>query len=73
MTARIRLLHPSKIDGRLRDAGAEIDAPRDRALGLVATGRAEMIAPATGGDRMIRETDHAPAVRLPAPSDREGW
>lgn len=72
MSVRIRLTHPAKIGGVLHPAGAEVPAPRDRALRLVAVGRAEMIGGDTGGDRMIRETDHAPAVRLPAPSDREG-
>lgn len=60
MTVTIRLLHPTKIRGVMHDGGAEVDAPRDRALGLIAVGRAEHVGGDTGGDRMIRETRHAP-------------
>ncbi|MBW4709576.1 hypothetical protein KX928_17455 [Roseobacter sp. YSTF-M11] len=62
MTVRIRLIHPSKILGKLEPAGKEITAPRVRGLGLVAVGRAELVEDQTGGDRVARDTQSGPAV-----------
>ena len=62
MTVRIRLIHPSKIRGKLEPAGKEITAPRQRGLGLVASGRAELVEDQGSADRMARDTETAPPV-----------
>ncbi|WP_227271239.1 hypothetical protein [Roseobacter weihaiensis] len=62
MTVQVRLIHPSKIRGKLEPAGKEIAAPRVRGLGLVAMGRAEFVEDQTGGDRMARDTKSAAVI-----------